>query len=77
MTGVQTCALPISILAAVAWGRTAARLKRVEEDVAKCVVREVYTAQQTALTERLTRIESMLERVLDRTGHRRNDDPVT
>ena len=70
-----TAAVPGALLAAVAWGAMTARLRRVEADVANCVVREVYNAQSNAITERLTRIEAMLERVLDRTP-RRHDDPT-
>lgn len=50
----------------VAWGGFSARLRRVEQDVSKCVTREVYAAQQSSLTEKLTRIETMVERLFDR-----------
>lgn len=61
---------------AVAWGAASARLKRVEDDVAKCVTREVYAANQTALDAKLTRIETMVERLFDRlTGYARTPRP--
>ena len=50
----------------VAWGTLTVRMTRVERDVGECVRRELYESQSKAQDEKLSRIERMCERVLER-----------
>lgn len=48
------------------------RVGHLEKEIGKCVTREVYALQQNAMTDKLNRIENIVERLYDRlTGYAR------
>ncbi len=60
------CAASGLLGAGVSWGALATRMSRVEKDVAACVGRDLYQANQAAMFDKLSHLERMMERLVAR-----------
>lgn len=55
-----------SVPGVLAAGGLWVRVQRVEKDVEQCVRRELFDIHSRGIEEKLTRIEGMIERLMDR-----------
>jgi hypothetical protein len=69
------CAASGLIGGGVSWGTLYTRVSRVEKDVAMCVGRDLYQANQAALFEKVSRVERLLEKMLHEDSGRYRPSP--
>lgn len=62
-----------AVVGVLALGGMWVKVHRLERDVGECVRREVYAAEMKPLNEKLSRVESLVERIYDRFASRREE----